>query len=432
MINQPLFGCLGRTLTSKTIEKDRMYRIVIPVLMGLESVVADELVNLGVEPQTISKGNGLVAFVPKQDIDSISRMIARCNIFLRTAERVELELASFKAVTFDELFDQVKAMPWSDWIEQGAAFAITGYSRDSKLYAPSACQSTIKKAIVLSLQKSWHLAPDTMLHEDRNFQDLRLQYSIMKDVVYLRMDTSGEGLHKRGYRRAHNAAPIRETLAAGIIYLSRWTPFSGELLYDPCCGSGTFLVEAALMAAGIAPGVNRRFRGESWSFLNSVDFQTAREEALALEDRQAPQDVFITGSDIDGISVELAKENAARAGVLSFINFRRVDLHELSAVEIMRYHHLHEVLFVVNPPYGERMAEPEEVKELNRAIGNLAFDPNSNFTRPGCRLSVFTPADFESDTGHKADKRRKLYNGMIKCTMYHYFRARRIEAYQED
>lgn len=186
------------------------------------------------------------------------------------------------------------------------------------------------------------------------------------------------------------------------------------------------------MAAGIAPGVNRRFRGESWSFLNSVDFQTAREEALALEDRQAPQDVFITGSDIDGISVELAKENAARAGVLSFINFRRVDLHELSAVEIMRYHHLHEVLFVVNPPYGERMAEPEEVKELNRAIGNLAFDPNSNFTRPGCRLSVFTPADFESDTGHKADKRRKLYNGMIKCTMYHYFRARRIEAYQED
>ncbi len=408
-----------------------MFRITLPTLMGLESVVADELIQLGIPAATIRKDNGLVSFTPEQDLASIARDIARCNVFLRTAERVELELASFPAATFDELFERVQALPWSDWIERGAAFTIKGYSRDSKLFAPSACQSTIKKAIVLNLQRAWNLPENQFLEEDRDFQDLRIQYSIMKDIVHLRMDTSGDGLHKRGYRKAHNVAPIRETLAAGIIHLSRWEPFSGEMLYDPCCGSGTFPIEAALMAANIAPGVNRNFRGESWSYLGKKAFAEARTEALDLEDRQAPADIFIAGADIDGRALDLAKENAARAGINEFLDFRRDDLFALTANYVKQRYVTSDVLFIANPPYGERMEGETDtaIQELNQAIGRIAFDPDSNYTRPGCRLSVITPLDFEQDTGQKADKRRKLYNGMIKCTMYHYFRQRRAEAY---
>ncbi len=405
-----------------------MYRIVIPVLMGLESVVADEVVALGYEANKVTKENGLVTLMPEQEIEAIRQTVARLNLFLRSGERVELEIASFRAETFDELFEQTKALRWADWVEEGAAIQVKGYSRDSKLFAPSALQSTIKKALVLSLQKSWHRREDFRLQEDRDFQDLRLNYAIMKDQVYLRMDTSGEGLHKRGYRRAHNAAPIRETLAAGIIRLSRWEPFSGEVFYDPCCGSGTFPAEAALLAANVAPGIARDFRGETWPFIGKEPFLRAREEARDLEDRQAPSEIFIAGSDIDGRTLDLARENVARAGISSFVELRRDDLFALSANYVKQRYLASRVLFVANPPYGERMQgeTPKEVQEINQAIGRLAFDPDSNFTRPGVRLSVITSVDFEEDTGRKADKRRKLYNGMIKSTMYHYFREKRI------
>ncbi len=405
-----------------------MHRIVIPVLMGLESVVSDELLSLGYQEEAIRKENGLVILIPDQEIQAIRQAVARCNLFLRCAERVELEIASFQAETFDELFEQVQTIPWADYVEKGAAIQVKGYSRDSKLFAPSALQSTIKKGIVLALQRAWHIPEDHKIPEDRDFQDMRLNYAIMKNQVFLRMDTSGEGLHKRGYRRAHNAAPIRETLAAGIIKLSRWEPFSGEVLYDPCCGSGTFPAEAALLAANVAPGSRRSFRGETWPFLGREPFQLAREEALDLEDLQAPSEIFIAGSDIDGRTLDLARENAARAGVAQFIELRHDDLYALSANYVKQRYLASRVLFVANPPYGERMQGESEhdIRDLNQAIGRLAFDPDSKYTRPGVRLSVITSADFEEDTGRKADKRRKLYNGMIKSTMYHYFREKRI------
>lgn len=400
-----------------------MTNIIIPVLMGLESVTADELLELGFQKDQIKKDNGLVTLESGPSQAETAEAAARCNMFLRTAERVEIEVAGFSAESFDELFEACLAQPWENWIEPRAAFGIKGYSRQSKLFAPSAIQSTIKKAIVRRLQNAWGLREDSRLEEDRSYMDLRIQYSIMNDHVSLRFDTTGTGLHKRGYRKAHNEAPIKETLAAGILQLSLWEPFSGELLYDPLCGSGTFLIEAAMKAANIAPGLKRSFKGESWPFVGKKAFDQAREEALDLVDPAPPDDVFIAGSDLNGRTLELAKENASRAGVRPFIRWAQMDLFELDEAKLRRYFNAQKILFVTNPPYGERMAEPEEVSRINRAVAKLALSEQAKYTKKDCRLSVITSADFEADTGRRADKRRKLYNGMIKCTMYHYYRA---------
>lgn len=406
------------------------YKIAIPVLMGLESVLADELAELGYAEEDIQKDNALVMLHVGNDIGELSRAAARCNIFLRTAERVEIEVSSFKAEDFDELFEKCQQLPWEEWIEPKAAIVVKGYSRNSKLFAPSALQSTIKKAIVLRLQRAWH-KEGRELPEDRNFKEHRIQYAVMKNTVSLRFDTSGTGLHKRGYRRAHNAAPLKETLAAGIIRLSRWEPFSGELLYDPLCGSGTFLIEAACMAGGIAPGLNRTFRGEEWAFLDPRAFAEAREEAEAAIDLTSPDDIFIAGSDIDARTLELAKENASRAGVRSFIRWANLDLFSLDEAALRRYFKAQKILFVANPPYGERMADEEEVKKINRQLAALALSDEAKYTKENCRLSVITSADFEEDCGRRADKRRKLYNGMIRCTLYQYFREIRRRKAQE-
>ncbi len=398
------------------------YQIVLPVLMGLESVLGDELKALGYPEEKIIKENALVRLDCDGDAEKAKKALARCNVFLRTAERVEVEVARFKARDFDELFYAVQAEPWEAWIEKRAAFAISGYSRKSKLYAPSAIQSTIKKAIVLRLQKAWHLPENHRLEEDRSFSDLRIHYSIMNDEVSLRFDTSGTGLHKRGYRRAHNAAPIKETLAAGIIYLSRWEAFSGDLLYDPVCGSGTFLTEAALMAASAAPGMRRGFRAERWAFAGEEIFRRAREEARDLADFSTPEEIFIAGSDKDGRALRLAEENAERAGVRAFVHLEKADLFALDEAELRRRFEAERILFTANPPYGERMADAREAADINRGLARLAFSQRAAYTKKGCRLSVITAADFEADTGRRADKRRKLYNGMIKCTLYLYFR----------
>ncbi|MDD7401050.1 MAG: class I SAM-dependent RNA methyltransferase [Eubacteriales bacterium] len=403
------------------------YKIFIPVLMGLESCVSDELEALGFAPDRIHKEDARVLVDLDQDRASVSRAVALCNIHLRTAERVELEVCRFKARDFDSLFDQAQDLAWEDYIEPRAAITVKGYSRKSQLFAPSAIQSTLKKAIVLRLQKARRLKPGSQLPEDRNFRDRRVNYSIMRDEVSLRIDTSGAGLHKRAYRLAHTAAPIKETLAAGLIMLSRFAPFSGEMLYDPTAGSGTFVIEAALMAANIAPGARRTFSGEAWAFLDSSAFAEAKEEALAQEDRESMSEIFLVGSDLDPQAVKIARENAKRAGVAQLVDFQRKDLFALDADQLKADFGQDRILFISNPPYGERLADSAMAQKLHQGLGQLAFYPGSNFTRPGCRLTVITPGDFETDTGHKADKRRKLYNGMIPCTMYHYFREKYLE-----
>lgn len=402
----------------------RELKIVIPVLMGLESCVGDELLALGFAPDRIHKEDARVLLDLDQDLAYVSRAVALCNVQLRTAERVELEVCRFQAKDFDSLFDQAQDLAWEDYIEPRAAITVKGYSRKSQLFAPSAIQSTLKKAIILRLQKARGLKPGSQLPEDRNFRDRRVNYSIMRDEVSIRIDTSGAGLHKRAYRLAHTAAPIKETLAAGLIMLSRFAPFSGEMLYDPTAGSGTFVIEAALMAANIAPGARRTFSGEAWAFLDSSAFAEAKESAMAQEDPDPFGEIFLAGSDLDPQAVKIARENAKRAGVAQLVNFQQKDLFDLRADQLKADFGQDRVLCISNPPYGERLADAEAAQKIHQGLGRLAFYPGSNFTRPGCRLTVITPGDFETDTGHKADKRRKLYNGMIPCTMYHYFREK--------
>lgn len=394
--------------------------------MGLESCVADELVGLGFLEKDIHKLNGQVILDLEQDISSISRAVALCNVHLRTAERVELQLCQFPAKDFDDLFEQAQEYPWEEWIEENAAILVKGFSRKSELFAPSAIQSTLKKAIILRLQSAWKMSPDAMIPENRDFKEHRIHYNIMDNQVTLSMDTSGTGLHKRSYRLAHNEAPIKETLAAGILQLSRFEAFSGELLYDPCCGSGTFLIEAAMIAANIAPGARRSFSAENWNFLETDAFARAKEKAIANETNEDMDETFIAGSDINPISISMARENASRAGVLDWINFSCKDLKSLNAENLMEEFEQDKLLIIANPPYGERMSEEEEVRALNQAIGKIAFYPNSTYTNPNCRLTVISSTNVEADTAHRADKRRKLYNGMIKCTMFHYFREKRL------
>lgn len=405
-----------------------MYDIKIPVLMGLESIVGDELLELGYPQERIVKEDALVT-LKGTGLKALARDVARCNIYLRTAERVEVELESFMARDFDELFDQVQELPWEMWIPERAAFTIKGYSRKSKLFAPTAIQSTIKKGIVLALQEARGLSEDSFIEEDRDYLDLRINYAIMDDQVSLRMDTSGDGLHKRGYRKQAMGAPIRETLAAAILYISMWSPESGEAIYDPCCGSGTILAEAALMAANIAPGIKRSFRGEEWPFIGKKAFEEVRREARAMADKKKAKKVKIAGSDLDPYALEVAEANFRRAGITGLVDLEIKDLHHLSFKQIQEKTNSDQVLLVANPPYGERLETGDEelVKQLNNGLADIAFYPDTNFTWPGCRMSVITSANFQDDTGHRADKRRKLYNGMIETTLYHYFRQKYLD-----
>lgn len=407
-----------------------MYKINLPVLFGLESVVRDELFDLGFEKKNVEIGNGNVQINLEQNQNAIAKAVALCNVHLRCAERVELVFAEFKADDFDELFDKVKALDWSQWIPENAAFTIDrSNTHKSKLFAPSAIQSTIKKAIVISLIESRKLNKDAILKEDKNLLDLHIAYEIIDNKVRLSFNTSGLGLHKRGYRLDRNQAPISETLAAGIIKLSQYDPLNNEVVYDVCCGSGTFPIEAAMIAYNIAPGSRREFTAEQWPFIGPEVFKTVKEAAISVEVSRGeinPDNIKFAGSDIDGKSISMAKANARRAGVREVIDFRVLDLHELKIANLKKYFKNDKFLFLANPPYGERMSDETEVIRINQGIAKLVFYPKTNFTNPGVRLSIITASDFEKDTGHKADKRRKLYNGMIRSTMYHYFRQKYV------
>lgn len=402
-----------------------MYIIILPVLMGLEAVVKEELLALGFSSEAIELSNGQVSLRPKQDRLAISRAIALCNVHLACAERVELCVAEFPAEDFDALFEGVKALDWSLWIPKKAAFTVVrGYSNKSNLFAPPAIQSTIKKGIVLSLQRAWGLRKDSKIEENKRWLELAIKYYFHEDIVRLVIDTSGPGLHRRGYRTANTEAPISETLAAGIIRLSRFEPFSGELLYDPFCGSGTFPIEAAMYASGVKPGTKRSFTAEKWPLIGQDIFAGVKQEALAGENTEDMTECFIAGSDISRKSIAFSKLNAERAGVAKLIDFSVKNVNILDVDSLIEQYRQDRVLFLANPPYGERMATEKEVEEIHQTIGNLIFYPQTKFTKPGVRASIITTADFEGHTGHKADKRRKLYNGMMECTMYHYFREK--------
>ena len=367
--------------------------LVATCLFGLEKMLGEEIDALGYKRTETMDGR--VSF----EGDALA--IARANINLRFAERVFIKLGEFTALSFEELFQGTRALPFHEFIGKLDAFPVKGHSIKSKLFSIPDCQSIIKKAVVERLKLRYRIP-----WFEETGALYQIQFSIMKNVVSLLIDTSGYGLHKRGYRPAANAAPLKETLAASLCNISRLRPY--HTLYDPMCGSGTILVEGALMARNIAPGLKRHFTAEKWSQVPAAVWRDERDRAKAAEKPDEPFEAF--GSDIDENALKIAKENALRAGVADCIHLTKKDLRDF-APERERG------TLICNPPYGERLLDSENARGLYTDMGKL-FVP-----KKGWSYTIITADDeFERCFGRKADKRRKLYNGMIKCQVYMYFK----------
>ena len=365
-------------------------RLCVPCLFGLEGLVADELKRLGMAG--IAAENGRVYFTggPAD--------VAAANIGLRTGERVLIELGSFSSQSFDELFEGTKALPWERFIPSDGVFPVKGYSLNSQLASVPDCQRIIKKAVSSRLGARYGL---NWMPENGSLYQIR--FSIMKDQVSLCLDSTGDGLHKRGYRPAHNQAPLRETLAAGMVILSRYR--GRDDFCDPFCGSGTIPIEAALIAKNRAPGLDRRFSAMAWQGFDQKLWDEAKDAARA---REFSGDYRIIASDIDPRSVAIARENARRAGVEDLIRFELAD-----ATDFARQ--TERGVIVTNPPYGKRIMELEEAEELYCRFG-AAYRDAANWQL--YLLSAHT--EFERCFGANADKKRKLDNGMIKCDLFMY------------
>ena len=368
------------------------FKLCVPCLLGLEGPIADELRRMRM--QDIQNENGRVYFTGGAE------EIAKANINLRIGERVLLELGRFRAESFDELFERTKALPWEELIPKDAAFPVKGYSLNSKLFSVSDCQKIIKKAVVERLKSVYGIEwfPETA-------ETYQIQFSIMKDTASLCIDTSGEGLHKRGYRPAHNAAPLKETMAAAMVSLSRYR--GREDFCDPFCGSGTIPIEAALIAKNRAPGLHREFSAMRWRSLDRSVWQPEREASVS---REFNGSYNITGADIDPAALEIARENAERAGVSDIVRFEKADAAKFDRVT-------ENGIIVTNPPYGERIMEKQEAERLYRLFGE-AWRKTENWKL--YLLSSHT--EFERSFGRTADKKRKLYNGMIKCDLFMYLK----------
>lgn len=371
----------------------KQYELIAPCHFGLEAVLKREILDLGYEISKVEDGK--VTFFGDADA------IAYANIFLRTAERVLLKVGEFTAYTYEELFEKTKALPWEEYIPENGKFWVTkAASIKSKLFSPSDIQSIMKKAMVERMKMKYHLS---WFEEDGASYPVRV--SLMKDVVTVAIDTTGVSLHKRGYRKLQSKAPISETLAAALIMLTPWK--KDRILVDPFCGSGTFLIEAAMMAANMAPGMNRSFLAEEWkNLVPRRSWYDAHDDASSLVDTNL--DLDLQGFDIDGDVVKAAKENAADAGVDHLIHFQKRPVHELR-------HSKKYGFIITNPPYGERLEEKAELPALYRQIGEVyeALDSWSMYL-------ITSYEDTEKYIGRKADKNRKIYNGMIKTYYYQF------------
>ena len=365
--------------------------LCVPCLFGLEGLVGNELRHMGLED--VAPENGRVYFTGTE------ADIARVNIRSRFGERVLLVMGRFPAKTFDQLFEGVKALPWEDYIHKNAAFPVKGWALESALHSVPDCQKIVKKAVVERLKSRYHLErfPETG-------ETYQIQFAIMKDMAVLYLDSSGVGLYKRGYRPAQVAAPLRETLAAAMVDIARYRG-KGDFC-DPFCGSGTIAIEAALAAKGRAPGIRRDFAAEKWGWLGSEVWRQAREEALS---REFKGDYRIFASDIDPKAVEMARENAKRAGVEGLIEFSVADARRFSRAT-------EGGILCTNPPYGERMMEQKEAAILYKDFGRALALTNNWKTYVIC-----SHPNFEGSFGKKASKVRRLYNGMIPCGLYMYY-----------
>lgn len=371
------------------------YQLIATSAMGLEALVAKEVRGLGYECQV---DNGKVIF--KGD----ETAIARSNLWLRTADRIKVVVGEFKAYSFDELFEKTKALPWEKFLPEDAEFPVIGKSQKSKLFSVSDCQAIVKKAIVERLKQ--HYKRTSWFEE--NGPLYRIEVALLKDVVTLTIDASGQGLHKRGYRAAQGEAPIKETLAAALIMLTNWHP--DRPFVDPFCGSGTIPIEAALIGQNIAPGFNREFVSENWHWIPQKVWEEARTEAEDLAKYDQPLD--ITGTDIDHRMVQVAQQNSFEAGFADIIDFKQMQVTDFTTKKEYG-------VIVGNPPYGERLGEKQAVEQMYKQMGQ-AFSKYETWS-----IYILTSNEqFEQFYGRQATKKRKLFNGSIRTDLYQYWGRR--------
>ena len=367
--------------------------LVATCLFGLEKLLGEEIDKLGYK--RLDTMDGRVTF------EGDAGAVARANINLRCAERIFIKVGSFEARTFTDLFEGTKSLPWENYIGRLDAFPVKGHSIKSALFSIPDCQSIVKKAVVNRLGEKYHIS-----YFDETEVKYQIEFFIFKDVATLMIDTTGPALHKRGYRPAAGAAPVRETLGAAIAYTAR--PREDVLFWDPFCGSGTIAIEAAMILANIAPGAGRSFASEKFPLIPSALWKEARIEAEDKVVRDPKFEVF--ASDIDREVLEYAKANADRAGVLSNMKIFEQDARKIEKLD-------RRGTIVCNPPYGERMMTERQVESLYREIGKT-------FARLSpWQIYVLTSHEgFERFYGRRADKKRKLYNGMIPCNLYQFFK----------
>lgn len=371
------------------------YKLVATSAMGLESIVADEVKALGFETST---ENGKIYFQGDETA------IAKTNMWLRVADRVRIVVGEFKATTFDELFERTKAIAWEQYLPVDAAFPVAGKSVKSTLYSVPDCQAIVKKAIVERLKSAYK----RIGFLDESGPLFKLEVSILKDKVTLTIDSSGAGLHKRGYRVGQGDAPLKETLAAALVKLTRWNP--DRPFVDPFCGSGTIPIEAAMIGQNIAPGYNREFLSEHWPWIRKKTWDDVRMEAEDLANYDQP--LSISGFDHDPRMIKVARTNAIEAGFLDIIHFEQRDVREL-AVEGLNG------VLVGNPPYGERLGEIEEAEEMAQVLGDVMKD------YPSWSVYMLSSLEnFETMYGKKATKKRKLFNGFIRTDLYQFWGQR--------
>lgn len=366
--------------------------LIATATFGLEAVVKREITALGYK--VLKTEDGKVTFLGDE------RAIVRANLWLRSADRVLLKMAEFKALEFEELFQQTKALPWEELIPLDGKFTVTGSSVKSKLSSVPACQKIVKKAIVERLKEFYGIE----IFEETG-ADYTVKATLLKDRVTLTVDTSGPGLHKRGYRVCDVAAPIKETLAAAMIQLSFWK--KDRILLDPCTGSGTIPIEAAMIAKNIAPGLNRKFACQDWELIDENIWKEEKKKAFEAIDHDAELTIF--GFDINRKAVDAARENAEEAGVDDCIVFKKADASKLRPIG-------ENGIIITNPPYGERIGEEEEIKKIYDGFGRF-FKENPDWSL----FMITTDKEAEEKImGREANRRRKLYNGRLETCYYQF------------
>ncbi|WP_141904138.1 class I SAM-dependent RNA methyltransferase [Lysinibacillus sp. Y5S-8] len=368
------------------------YQLVATSAMGLESIVAQEVKALGYETTV---DNGKVYF------EGDETAIARTNLWLRVADRVKIVVGQFPAKSFEQLFESVKALPWEKYLPVDAAFPVSGKSVKSKLFSVPDCQAITKKAIVERMKQHYK----RLGFLDESGATYKIEVSILKDVATLTIDTSGAGLHKRGYRQAQGEAPLKETLAAALVQISKWNP--NRPFVDPFCGSGTITLEAAMFGQNIAPGYNREFISEDWPWMKAAIWDQVRDEAESLANYDQPLEII--GSDIDHRMVSIAQENAIEAGFGELITFKQMQARDFTT-------QLTDGVMIGNPPYGERIGDVEVVEQVIRDVGKVM----KNY--PSWSVYMLSSMkNFEELYGRQATKKRKLFNGFIETNYYQFW-----------